>query len=201
MKYTKMFSSIVAVTMALMVSLGASTASATTLYKEGRFYREAMGAGSTLSFSSWGSTRLEAGSTTLNTCTWGGIGGSILSPGGSGFSVDVSLNSFSWENCSSPTYTLAGGTILIDYTIYTEAVVHSSNFKFTVSLFGTSCVYGTGTYFDFGRLTTSSYGSATLNIKSTVKEQEPLKWICPDTAVLTGTYRGTSPYSLWVEEW
>ncbi|HET7455550.1 MAG TPA: hypothetical protein VFJ76_08520 [Solirubrobacterales bacterium] len=168
MKYLKILGLAAIAAAALTAFLGAGSASATVLCTEnvspcpvGKTVVE-------LTWSTTGSQELETtGGTVLDTCTSAHIAGSISSQG-SGKPAKGPISSLTWSGCTRTTDTLALGELEATQ-IGTEdkATVVGKGSSVTVNgIFGTSCVYGTGTGTTLGTMVGGK--PATLNINALV---------------------------------
>ncbi len=195
MKYIKMLSLAAVAAMALM-AFGAGSASATKLYSGAT----GLGAGTTIDASLSGSASLETTEgEVLNTCTGGTVKGKTSNAGGSAETyVSGSIESLTWTGCTRTTTTIKNGSLKIDYTSGKNGSVIGEGSEVTINgIFGSSCVYGTGTGTNLGSLVGSTTGSATLAIKATVPRTSG-GFLCPSTAVWNANYTVTSPSPLHV---
>jgi hypothetical protein len=191
MKYLKILGLAAIAAMALMAFAG--TASATVLNNGSGN----LGKGALIKSSLEGSSVLSSGETTLNTCTGGQFTSEVSNPGGSAATVSGPNTTIDFENCASAVHTVLSGTLEIHHiTGTTNGTVTASGVVIRNTIFGTSCDYESGTALHLGTLTGGK--KATLHINVNVKESSP-KFLCPDTANWTATFRVTSPETLNVE--
>jgi hypothetical protein len=194
MKYLKILSLAAVAAMALMAFAGSASA---TVLRNGSGI---LPAGTKISSSLSGSSILKSGTTTLNTCTGGKFSGEITNAGSSTTTVSGPNTTIDFENCVSTVDTEKLGTLEIhSISGTTNGTLTASGVVIGNTIFGTNCLYESGTGKDLGTLTGSTTGNATIGINITVNEAEPKKSICPDTATWEATFKVTSPSPLWVE--
>ena len=202
MEYLKTIGLAAVATAALIGLAGTGTAPATVLCKEaiatgcaatGKDYP----AGTVIKPSLEGSAIQKSGETTLATCTGGQFSSEVTSAGSSTTTVRGSNTTIDLENCVSAMHTLSLGTFELHH------ITGTNNGKLTASgvvigwtIFGTNCLYKSGTGKDLGEL--ESGASPTMSISITVLEAEPKKFICPDVTTWQSTFRFTSPNPLYV---
>jgi hypothetical protein len=195
MKYVKMLGLAAIAAMALMAFVGAGTASATKLYSGG----SALGAGSLVKLSLTGSSVLSSGESTLNTCTGGQFTSEIANAGSSTTTVSGPNTTIDFENCASTVHTETKGSLEVHHIAGTnDGTVTASGVVIGNTVFGTNCLYQSGTGKHLGVLDGVTSGDATIHIHISVTEAEPKKFICPDTATWTGHFVVTSPTPLHV---
>jgi hypothetical protein len=204
MKYLKTIGLAALAAMALM-AFGASTASATELYKltTGTPSIDTLGVGTTIDASLTGSAILETtGGEVLNTCTGGTVHGEITNAGSATTTVNGHIDELTWTGCTRETKTIANGSLEIHHiTGTTNGTVTGKDSEVTINgIFGSSCVYGTGAGTHLGTLVGASgpHAHATLAIKATVPRTAG-GFLCPSTAVWNANYTVTSPTGLVVE--
>ena len=205
MKYLKMLGLAAVAAIALMAVVGASTASATQLDKvTSGGAKDTLGVGTELHVSTAAGTTLNFTDTAgnpIDTCKESTVKGSIAKPGGDTTTVNVALSVFTWAGCTQTTSTVVIGELEIHGISVTDnGTVTGRNTKWTINVFGVSCVYGFGAGTDLGILTgtTSATGHATMAINAIINEQEPKQFLCPDSSKLTGSYIVTTPTGFYV---
>ncbi|HET7455473.1 MAG TPA: hypothetical protein VFJ76_08135 [Solirubrobacterales bacterium] len=194
MKHLKILGLALVAAAALMAFLGAGTASATKLCEDKACtvdYAKGTKIVSTLS----GSAILETtGGTVLDTCTGGEVNGKTSETEGEPLSGSISA--LTWSGCSKTTDTTATGELKIKATSGGNGEVEGVGSSVTVSgIFGTSCVYGTGTGTKLGELQGGT--PATLAISALVP-RTVANALCPAETRWTASYTVTSPTSLFV---
>jgi hypothetical protein len=193
MKHLKMLGLAAIAALGLMAFVGAGTASATTLSTDAAGTAK-YGVNTVIDSTLTGTAVLEAGSTTLDTCTGGTVKGKITTA--TGTAVVGSIEELTWTGCTNTTDTLAGGSLSIS-RIGTEdkGTVEGSGSQVTVNTLGVTCTYGTGTGTHIGTLTGGSAPS--LKISTTVPKIAG-SFICPSNASWTAEYIVTEPHAVHV---
>lgn len=136
----------------------------------------------------------------LKTCTGGTIKGVIGFEGSATDTTRIGLEEWSWNNCTQATTTLEVGELEIHNIVGTDNGTITARFeKWTTTLLGVSCVYGTGgaNATDVGLLTGGF--EATIDINTVLGKLEG-GFICPASVRLTANYKVTEPKPLFVEE-
>jgi hypothetical protein len=193
MKYMKMLGLAAVAAMALMGLAG--TASATILESGST----PLGNDATIKASLSGSSILRSGETTLNTCTGGQFTTTVTDPGGATKTVKGTNTTIDFENCASTVHTESAGTLEVHHIAGTnDGTLIASGAVIGNTIFGTNCLYQSGTGKHLGTLNGATEGDATIHINITVTEAEPKKFICPDTANWTASFLVTSPTPLQV---
>jgi len=202
MKYLKILG-LVALAAAALAALVGASASATVLCKaeenpcsEANEYPKGTSADGSLGESSAIFTDT-SGKTVLVTCTGGTVKGELEFPGsktetprGKGTAENVK-----WTGCSTTMHTIAGGEVEIHHIAGThDGTVVLKSFKTTLNVLGVSCVYGYGAGTDIGVLRGGP--KPTLEINAVLNEEEPKKFLCPDTAKGQATGILTEPAEL-----
>jgi hypothetical protein len=204
MMYTKRIALVLATAMALFAFLGGSSASATKLYKATDLaFDDALNAGTRLEASLTGSASLaDTNGNSINTCTVSTVAGDITNGGSSSSTTTGHIDVLTWSSCTHTTTTLVNGNLEIHHIAGTSnGSVTGSGSVVTISVFGSSCLYGTGANTHFGEMvgTHDDEKHATLGILAVVKEEEPKKLLCPDSAVWKANYTFTTPTGLYVD--
>jgi hypothetical protein len=200
MKYLKIL--VLVAIAAMTLSAFAGTASATVLCKEAittgcAAAGKAYPAGTLIKRSLEGSSILSSGETTLGTCTEGQFTSEITNAGSSTTTVSGPNKTTDLENCANPVHTVALGMLEIHHIAGTDnGTVTASGSVTGYTIFGTHCVYESGTGKDLGELKGGS--SASLNVNVTTNEAEPKKFICADTTTWQASFRFTTPTPLYV---
>ena len=202
MKYLKILG-LVALAAAALAALVGANASATVLCKvqetpcsEANEYPKGTTADGSLGESSAIFTDT-SGNTVLITCTGGTVKGELEfsgskteTPRGKGTSANVF-----WSGCTTTMDTIAGGEVEIHNIAGTHnGTVILKSFKTTLTVLGVSCIYGYGAGTDIGVLTGGT--KPTLDINAVLNEEEPKKFLCPDTAKGQATGILTEPAEL-----
>jgi len=192
MKNLKMLTLVAGMAVAGLASIGAITASATTLEVGG----VTKNASVTIEASLQAGTSSVVTDTThssVETCTGSTFKGSTASPF-TGATVTAPLSTLTFTGCSHTTTVIRSGTLHFAWTSGTNASVSSSGTEITTisTLFGASCVDKTGSGTTIGTLTGVNSGQAILHINAVVS-----KGIC-GSAIWTATYVITSPSGLGV---
>jgi hypothetical protein len=203
MKYLKILGLAAVAAMALMAFAG--SASATMTYSPqctGGPEVNTCPAGTVLSMSLEPGTSsiLKSGTTTLNTCTGGKFSSKITNAGSSTATTSGENTTIDFENCVSTVDPVKLGTLEVhSISGTTNGTVTASGVVIGNTIFGTDCLYESGTGKDLGTLNGSTTGNATIHIEISVNEAEPKKSICPDTATWTAAFLVTGPSPYWVE--
>jgi hypothetical protein len=194
MKYLKILGLAAVAAMALMAFAG--TASATELYSGAT----TLGKGTLIKASLEGSSVLSSGETVLNTCTGGQFTSEITNPGSATTTTSGPNITIDFENCANPVHTIKTGTLEVHHIAGTDnGTVTASGAEIGNTIFGTNCVYASNTGLHLGTLTgaTKAGEDAILHVDATVSEVGG-RFLCPDTATWTATFRVTSPTPLHV---
>lgn len=136
----------------------------------------------------------------LNTCTEGTIKGAIGFAGEANDTTRIGLDEWSWKKCTQAITTLEVGELEIHAIAGTDNGTVTARFeKWTTTLFGVSCSYGTGTEIatDMGLLTGGF--EATIDINAVLNKLAGSSFLCPSTTRLTAKYKVTEPKPLFVE--
>jgi hypothetical protein len=206
MKYVKILGLAAVAAMAMMAFAGSASATQLDKVTSGGA-KDTLGVGTTLHVTQTSGTTLNLTDTAgnpIDTCKESTVHGTIANAGGSGATVSGNLTEttgLTWGGCTSPTVTLAAGSLEIHGIAGTDnGTVTGKNNVVTISVFGVSCRYGTGAGTDLGLLTgtTSATGHATMAINAIINEQEPKQFLCPDTGKWVGGYTVTTPTGLYV---
>jgi hypothetical protein len=139
-----------------------------------------------------GSWLLKAGFAEIK-CTGASINGSVTNPGPTG-PVTGTVNSIGFSSCGSATVdVLKNGTFAIGSPSGGNGTFKLEGFEVTVSVGGTSCVYG-------GTVSFSLTGGATASLKSTGSLAKLSGGAtCASPASLTAEYKVNLPEPLYVE--
>jgi hypothetical protein len=193
MMYLKILGLATVAAMALMAFAG--TASATKLYSGAA----PLGPGTVIKSSIEGSSILSSGGTTLNTCTSGQFTSEITNAGSATTTVSGPNTTIDFESCLATVHTENPGTLEIHHIAGTDdGTLTASGAVIGRTVFGTNCLYQSGTGKHLGILDGVISGDAQIHIDITVSEAEPKKFICPDTANWTANFAVTSPTPLQV---
>lgn len=204
MKYIKMLGLAAVAAAALMAFVGASTASATVLCKEGKTSgcaaagkAYASGTAVEATLTSGTSAELLAGGFLEDTCTGSTIKGTTSNAGSSTETVRGSASSLTWSGCTFTTTTKTLGTLEIHWISGTDnGTLTASGFEVNVNQpFGT-CTYKSGTGNDLGTL--KGGNPASIVISTTVTGGGAFG--CPSTATWNAAYTVTAPKPLFVSE-
>jgi len=182
MKYLKMFVLAAVAAAALMAFVGAGTASATVLcHTTSTPCAEKWKAGTEPRFTVKPGTAgiwKDTSGTVAAKCPEGELRGTITNAGSSTETVKASVpaSGLTWpgvEGCIK-TVTLEGGTIEVHAISGTDnGTVTVSGFKITISILGSSCIYGFGSEnADLGTLTANGSGNAVLDINTLFFKKE-----------------------------
>ncbi|HET7454205.1 MAG TPA: hypothetical protein VFJ76_01675 [Solirubrobacterales bacterium] len=204
MKHLKMLGLAVVAAAALMAFVGAGTASATKLCKDSAC-AEDYPAETEIKSSLSGSAILETiGGVTLDTCSGGEVNGKT--PATEGEPLSGNISALTWEGCTRTTDTTVNGSLAIKRVLVENenkelvpngnGTVTGSGSSVTVNgIFGTSCVYGTGTNTPLGTLVGGNPATITINalVPRTVANA-----LCPAETRWTASYTVTSPKPLFI---
>lgn len=113
------------------------------------------------------------------------------------------IGTLSFSSCNATVDVLKNGSLEIRSTSTVgdhDGTLFGSESEVTVSLLGTSCVYGTSTGTHLGTLTgkTAGEGDAILHLEASLPRISG-GFACANPASWTGTYTVTSPTPLWVD--
>jgi len=116
-------------------------------------------------------------------CPEGELRGTITNAGSATETVKISVpgSGLVWKSVEGciETKTLEGGTLEIHAISGTDnGTVTVTGFKITISILGSSCIYGFGVGATLGTLTGNGSGTATLDIKTNFVKKEG-GFICP----------------------
>lgn len=198
MNYVKVLSLIAVMTIASILSLGDSPASATVLCKTnlssgcaaaGWDYSGPLTASLKPGTSLW--TENTSGAIE-ETCSESSISGtaSTGSPSETASSI-ISKEHLTWGRCSNTVTTTAGGTLEVHNISGTSnGTLTAKEFKVTSVVAGVSCSYGAQTGIDLGTLTEGN--PATIDINAVVNKVEG-SFLCPSDTIWRGTYVVTTP--------
>lgn len=143
-----------------------------------------------------GSAKLTgSGGEVLDTCSNGTVKGKTSVT--SATSLNGIISSIIWEGCSTTTDTVANGELSISWTSGNNGTVTGAGSQVTVSIFGVSCTYGTGTGTHLGTLTGGE--APVLSISTTVTKTAG-GFLCPGTAGWDAEYVITEPHALFVTQ-
>jgi hypothetical protein len=196
MKYLKMMGLAAIAALGLLAFVGAGTASATTLftdeaktiaYPKGTTLHATLAPGSTAT--------LTSGENTIATCTGSTVHGTTSSL--SGERVPGTISSLTWEGCNQTTHTETTGSLEIEYisgSKPTSGTVFGKGSKVKLTIFGTTCAYGTGEGTHLGTLTGGTTPHLTI---TTTLPRVTGGFLCPSTGIWHATYVVTSPHALF----
>ena len=181
MKYLKMLGLAAVATAALMAIAGAGTASATVFcHTTSSPCPEKWKAGTEPRFTVRPGTAgiwKDTSGAIAAKCPEGELRGTITNAGSATETVKTSVpaSGLTWpgvEGCIK-TVTLEGGTLEVHAISGTDnGTVTVSGFKITLSILGSSCIYGFGENANFGTLTGNGSGSAILDINTLFFKKE-----------------------------
>jgi hypothetical protein len=193
MKYLTILAAVAALAMMAL----AASASATALKGAGG---TALGAGTLIEGALSKNAVLETISgEKLNECTASSLVGKTSNAGSATETVKGAINLLTWSGCEKATSTLSTGELEIHWISgTTNGTVTGKSTEVTINgIFGSSCVYGTGTGTDLGVLKGGT--PATIEI-STIVPRISGGFLCPTEARWTAAYKVTNPGTLNVEE-
>jgi len=194
MEQLKMLGLVAIAALGLMACMGVSAASATTLctttsgscYAAGTEFHASLETGTS-------ATLTDTSGNTIATCTGSTAKGSIGTATGTWVSGNGS--SLTWEGCSQTTDTVNTGSGEIMQTSGDNGEVVSKSSNVTLSIFGVSCTYGTGTGTTLG---TATGGEApTIKITATIPKTAG-GFLCPSTGIFHASYILTSPHAVHI---
>ena len=202
MKHLRSFGTLLALVLTAVALAGVGTASATELYAG----NTTVPAGTTFHITMEPGTSALASDTSLNpidTCTTTTVHGTWTTTGSPTTTPLLAISSLTnggaGDPCTQATSTLTNGNMEIHHIAGTDnGTVTSSGTVVQLTVFGISCNYGTGPGTDLGILTgkTNTSEHATVDVNAIINEQEPKKFLCPDTSRWIGSYIITSPTGL-----
>lgn len=209
MKYVKMLGLTAVAAMALTAFLGAGSASATVLCKtkvtEGCAAAGwSYGVNTTIHATQEKGTTavLEAGSTTLDTCTTSTVHGFVEKAGDTNSTVSGDIKTLTWGEpgttpCTNTTDTLKIGGLEVHWISGTDngTLTATGETEVTINTIFGSCVYGSGKALDLGTITGGS--PATIDIHASVPKISG-NFACPSTGTWTASYEVTEPTPLYV---
>jgi len=200
MRYAKMLALAAVAAGALMAFIGAGTASATVLCSTTADpcpTGQDVLAGTVVDLSSTGSTVLTdtSGETTLDTCTVSTLKGKTTNTGGTTETVEIGVETLSWEKCTFPTKTLKTADLEVHKIATTSngTVTAGGTFEVTINtIFFGSCIYGVTKGTSIGDLTEGK--PAIFHATKAVAEKfSGSAAACPETSLWTSTYTVTEP--------
>jgi len=207
MRFIKLLGLAAVAAMALMAFVGAGTASAATTCKTKPNAANECPAGWHYPAGTMGHLTLKAGTSadlqntsgeTIVTCTASTVTTHSLNTGGAGIPIVKVITEIIWGTpttpCTATTDTTVLGELEVEATSGGNGTVSGKGTKVTVSIFGVSCVYGTGTGTPLG--TVIGGEPATAEINAVVNKQEG-GFLCPPTTRWKATYVITEPKPLW----
>ncbi len=201
MKYLKTLGLAAVAVVALMASVGASSASATVLCST----NVVLGCGGTawayppntiieLSQKTETTAILETtGGVILDTCTGSKGSGKVSNAGGASETVSGPIESLVWGTCSRTTHTLKIGSLEVHNISGTTngTVTATGGTEVTINTIFGSCVFGSGAALDIGKVTGGN--PATVNTEKAVVPKISGNPACPAHGVLNAEYVITSP--------
>jgi hypothetical protein len=196
MRYLKMLGLAAVAAMGLMAFVGASTASATTLFTDSAHkiaYPKETTIHATLEPGT--TAKLTSGSTTIASCTGSTVHGITLNETGETVSGPISEKGLTWEGCNQTTHTVATGSLSVKWTSGTNGEVIGKANQVTLGIFGTSCTYGTGEGTKLGTLTSGTEPKLVIN--ATVARTAG-GFLCPTTGIWEAEYTVTEPHALYI---
>jgi hypothetical protein len=212
MKHLKMLGLAAIAALGLMAFVGAGTASATTISTDAAGtikYPVGTEIHSTLKSGTSAILETTAGET-VATCTTSTVKGKIEDPAvktgeveyPSGTWITGAISSLTWGEpegvggkCSQTTDTLTKGSLEIMQTTGDAGTVVSKASEVTLTLFGVSCVYGTGAGTTLGTITGGEAPELAINA---VLPKISGSFLCPSSGRWTATYTITSPHALHI---
>jgi len=195
MKHLKMLGLAVIAALGLMAFVGAGTASATTLatdsagttkYAAGTEIHKTLEKNTSVTWT-------DTSGNTIATCTGSTMKGTIGTATGTW--VSVNLGTLTWEGCSQTTDTLKAGSFEIMQTTGDAGEVVSKGMEVTLSIFGVSCVYGTG---EGTKLETVTGGEAPTTKATGTVPRVAGGFLCPSTSITHAAYIITTPHALHI---
>jgi hypothetical protein len=199
MKYLKMLGLAAVAAMALMAFIGAGTASATTLDKEGVVQNKSVSIIATLEAGS-SATLVDEGGSTTDTCHTSEVQGATEPPY-TAASVGGAISHLTFGECSHTTKVLKNGKLSVSWIKGTNnGTVTSSEAEVTVvsTVFGISAICKTGAGTDIGTITGAA--TSTSHAKMDITAKNVLDCGILGKSSWTGTYIVTSPTGLRVTE-
>jgi hypothetical protein len=193
MRHLKILS-LAAITCGVLACIGASAASATTLFTDSaKTVKYTSGSAFHATLVPETSSRVTAGGTEIATCSKSTFGGSTSVETHATITIKVSKNST--EGCSQTTHTVALGELDIEYTSGSSAKVTGTGNSVTAGIFGISCTYGTGAGTVLGTLSSGSV--PILKINATITRIAG-GFLCASNGTWEAEYVVTDPHALYV---
>jgi hypothetical protein len=177
--------------LAVAISMGLGSASATELYSGAT----TLGAGTEIVFSQKGSSLFSTTEgTTLQTCTSSELVVKTSNSGSSTTTVKGTANRYTLEGCLFPTITVETGEVEIHWSTGGNAIITTKGFKvlFSTPLFG-NCTFTGGAGTTTGTLTGSTTENATWDVNAVLTRESGL---CPSSLKWVSTYKITKPTPL-----
>ncbi|HET7455474.1 MAG TPA: hypothetical protein VFJ76_08140 [Solirubrobacterales bacterium] len=196
MKHLKILGLALVAAAALTALFGAGSAAATKLCTSAACTTD-YAAGTEIESSLSSSTIFETtGGTVLETCTGGEMNGKTSAT--SGEPLRELITTFTWTGCTKTKDTIASGELKIRASGSADGngtLTGAGSSWTTNGIFGTSCVYGTGTATTLGTLNGGNPATISINtlVPRTVENA-----LCPKEIRWTATYQFTSPTPLFV---
>jgi hypothetical protein len=147
-----------------------------------------------LSLESGASMRFTTGTTTITTCTGSTIKGKTANKGSSTEAVKLEVEEIAWLGCGQTVDTIKKGQLSIQWIKGTHsAAVKDTATELTLSISGSSCVYGFGENAYIGTLTGGA--EPTLKINTAIKK---ISGSCAGEISLDDDLVVTAPHALYV---
>lgn len=192
MKHLKTFGLVAIMMLGLTAFIGAGTASATKLWTNNSctwVYLK----GTSLEASLRGTSKFTVSGSTVDACTVSSFRGTTSNE--SGAYVNGSVESLTWNGCTTTTITVFPGSFSIHWTGGTEGSLSIAGTEVTVAMFGSTCTYGALS----GRtLGTISGGEQPLLLVFVSLTKTAGSFLCPETMGWDAEYVFTSPHALYI---
>jgi hypothetical protein len=197
MKHLKIIGLAAIAVLGLMAFVGAGTASATTLftssnltgaYTSGTEFHAELSAGKT-------DVLTDGSGNPLVTCTGSTVAGKTSNT--TGTQVFIALLQIFTSGCDTTVDVLANGSLEIEKTSKAnEGKVVGKNTQVTVTIFGVSCVYGTGTGTTLGTITGGT--APMLNIAAVGLTKVSGGFLCPSSAGWDANFTVGTPHAGYI---
>jgi hypothetical protein len=195
MKHLKMLGLAAIAAQGLMAFVGAGTASATTLFTSSNLTGAyASGTEVHSSLSSKSAILTDGSGNPLVNCTGSTVAGKTTNT--TGTTVTGNISSLTFTGCDTTVDVLANGSLAIEKTGNNEGKVTGSGSQVTVTIFGVSCTYGTGTGTTLGTITGGA--SPSLNIAAVGLVKVAGGFLCPSNAGWDATYTVGTPHAIYI---
>jgi hypothetical protein len=197
MKHLKMLGLAAIAALGLLAFVGAGTASATTLFTNSNLTGAYASGTEVHSNLTTGKTAVltDGSGNPLVTCTGSTVAGKTSNT--TGTTISGSITALTFSGCDTTVDVLANGSLEIEKTSKAnEGKVTGKGSQVTVTIFGVSCTYGTGTGTTLGTITGGT--APILNITAVGLTKVAGGFLCPSTAGWDANYTVGTPHAIYI---